>query len=168
MSAITQRRITLIRHAKALEDDGAGDHARHLSPRGLTDAAALAQWLSTNALRPQTIFCSTATRTRETLAALALGNIPTVLSDRIYLATPGELLALLQDADDAVTDLALIGHNPGMHALLALLVGSYADEADADRMILKFPTSACAVMTADVAHWRDLAPHSMRLERLRY
>jgi phosphohistidine phosphatase len=102
------------------------------------------------------------------LAALALGNVPTILSDKLYLASPGELLTILQTADDAIADLMLIGHNPGLHALLALLVGDYADDADADRLILKFPTSACAVLSTHTPHWRDLGPHSTRLEMLRY
>jgi phosphohistidine phosphatase len=168
MTTATKRRITLIRHAKAVEDDAGGDHTRPLQPRGETAAAELGGWLAAHTLHPQQVVCSTATRTRQTLAALALPNTPTILSEKLYLAAPGELLAMLQSADDAITDLMLIGHNPGLHTILALLVGDYADEADADRLILKFPTSACAVLRVDIAQWRDLAPHSATLELLRY
>lgn len=160
-------RLILIRHAKAVEEDVGGDHARGLSERGQADAAALGEWLKTHNLAPQQVLCSTAWRTRETLG-LAFARVPVVLNDKLYLATVGEMMAQIQAADDAVTDLALIGHNPGIHALLALLVGEYADENDADRMLLKFPTAACAVVSFDVPHWSALMPQRGRLELLRY
>lgn len=167
MTTTTQRRITLIRHAKAVEDDAGGDHTRTLNPRGEADAAELSIWLNKQGIFPQQVLCSTATRTRQTLAAL-YPAIPTILSDKLYLASAGELLAALQGSDDAVTDLMLIGHNPGLHVILAQLVGDYANDADADRLILKFPTAACAVLSINLDHWQNLAPQSARLELLRY
>lgn len=150
-----------------MEEDARGDHARHLSERGQRDAAALGQWLNEQGLRPDLALCSTATRTRETLAALG-ETIPTILSDKLYLASAGDMLAAIQSTDDAVTTLMLVCHNPGAHALLAQLVGEYANEADADKLLLKFPTSACGVMTLPVASWRDVLPESGRLMQLRY
>lgn len=145
----------------------AGDHARALAERGVADAAALGSWLKAEGLAPGVCLCSTAARTRQTLAQLGR-NIPTILSDKLYLASPGEMLAQVQGSDDAVETLMLIGHNPGAHALLALLVGRYTNDADADKVLLKFPTSACAVLTFDVAHWKDVAPQSGSLTHLRY
>jgi phosphohistidine phosphatase len=163
----TQRRLILTRHAKAVEEDVGGDHARPLSERGLADAAALAVWLTTHGLTPDAALCSTATRTRQTLAALT-HNVPTILSDKLYLATTSEMLAQVQATDDAVRTLLLVCHNPGCHALLAWLVEDFANSQDADRMLLKFPTSACAVMDFDAASWRDVLPETGRLEKLRY
>lgn len=163
----TQRRLILIRHAKAVEDDVGDDHARGLSQRGLADAAALGAWLAEHHLTPDLALCSTASRTRQTLAGLGR-NIPTILSDKIYLATTGELLTQVQTRDDAMQTLMLVCHNPGAHGLLGLLAGSCANEVDADRMLLKFPTSACAVLDFDAAGWRDIAPNSARLTILRY
>ena len=167
MEKQVQRRILLVRHAKAVEDDAAGDHARSLSARGKADAAALGAWLEENALWPQLAVCSTATRTRETLAGLGK-TIPTQLSDKMYLASVGELLSQIHQCDDAVACVMLIAHNPGLHGLLAMLVGDYADEADADKVMLKFPTAACAVLDVEAAHWRDIAPQTARLALLRH
>lgn len=163
----TQRRLILVRHAKAMEEAAGGDHARILSERGRADAAALGTWLEEHALKPDLVLCSTAARTRETLALL-VRTTPTILSDKLYLATAGEMLAQLQAVDDTVATVMMVGHNPGAHALLALLVDDYANEADADRMMLKFPTSACAVVSFEGAHWKDIAPETARLELLRY
>ncbi|MES2984442.1 MAG: histidine phosphatase family protein [Pseudomonadota bacterium] len=165
--SVTQRRVILIRHAKAVEEDAGGDHTRPLSTRGITDAGALAQWLAMQHIAAQQVLCSTATRTRQTLDAVGK-NVPTILSDKLYLATTGEMLAQIQATDDAVTQLMVIGHNPGIHALLALLVRDYADEDDADRMIMKFPTAACAVLRFDASRWQDVAAAGALLERLRY
>lgn len=167
MTNTTQRRLILTRHAKAVEEDTGGDHTRPLSSRGQADAAALGVWLREENALPDQVFCSTATRTRQTLAAIG-GNLPTILRDKMYLASAGELLAQLQNADDAVHTLMLVGHNPGMHGLLALLVGEYADEKDADRVIMKFPTAACAILRIEAASWKDVAPQSAVLEKLRW
>ncbi len=162
----TQRRLILVRHAKAVEEDVGGDHARGLSERGRADAAALGGWLAEQKIVPELVVCSSAKRTRETLAALGAA-IPTILSDKLYLATAGEMLVQVQATDDAVKTLMLVAHNPGSHALLAALVGSYANEADADKLLLKFPTAACAVMELDAARWRDVLPESATLALLR-
>ena len=139
-----------------------GDHARGLSERGLADAAALGEWLKAQGLMADVALCSTATRTRQTLAALGK-NIPTLLSDKLYLATTTDMLAQIQATDDAVETLMVVAHNPGCHALAALLVGSYANEADGDRLLLKFPTSGCAVMAFAVRRWKDVVGESGRL-----
>lgn len=167
-----------------------GDHTRPLSPRGLADAASLGAWLGAQGILPQQVFCSTATRTRETLEAIVRScvgesraaahasggmgatppsvNLPTILRDKMYLASANELLAQVQGADDGVESLMLVGHNPGMHGLLALLVNAYDDEKDADRVIMKFPTAACAILRLEANSWKDVMPQSATLEKLRW
>lgn len=167
MNAKTQRRLILVRHAKAVEDDPAGDHARALSTRGRADAEALGAWMEAQQIRPEQVWCSSAQRTRETLSHLGK-NLPTLLRDKMYLATTTELLAQLNAADDAVTSLMLVGHNPGMHGLLAQLVGAYDHATDVDRVIMKFPTAACAVLRLEAASWSEVKPQGAALETLRW
>ena len=144
-----------------------GDHARALSERGRADAAALGEWLAANKIAPELALCSTASRTRETLAALGK-NIPTILSDRLYLASTNEMLSQVQATDDMVSTLLLVAHNPGAHGLAAALVNEYAHADDADKLLMKFPTAACAVMQFDAASWKDVLPETATLETLRY
>lgn len=167
MTSTTQRRLILIRHAKASEDDAGGDHTRTLAPRGREDAAALGVWLGEQNAWPDMVMCSTATRTRETLASFNR-NLPTLLRDKLYLASANDMLAQIRNCDDAVTTLAVVGHNPGVHGLLALLVSDYAHDADAERVAMKFPTAACAILTLDLASWADLEQQTARLEQLRW
>jgi phosphohistidine phosphatase SixA len=74
--------------------------------------------------------CSPAERTRAT-ATLALAEFPGAPdvqhAEEIYDATPGELLALLDQHVDAGT-VMLVGHNPGIERLVALLVEGRSDE----------------------------------------
>lgn len=161
-----QRRLVLIRHAKAVEADTAGDMARPLSERGRGDALALGQWLVEHGIQPDLILCSAAARTRETLSGMGV-YAPTILSEKLYLAMPGEMLSQIQAVEPAVKTLMVIGHNPGIHAALGMLVGSYAHEADAERMALKFPTSACALLSVSLTSWRELTPATAKLELLK-
>lgn len=167
MTTLPQRRITLIRHAKAEDDGAAQDHLRHLAPRGVEDAKALGARLQAAGALPEVMICSTALRTRETLAQLG-ANIPTLLTERAYLASAGDLLRLIQEADDAVMHLGILAHNPGLHMLAAMLVDDYANPADEDRLLLKFPTSACVRFSLTAAKWADVQPASGLLEMLDY
>lgn len=168
MATTTQRRITLLRHAKAAaEGTVSDDHARPLAPRGRDDAMALGAWLKENHALPTLILCSSAVRTRETLAALGV-NIATLIEPKAYLASANELLALLQETDDAVPHVMLIAHNPGIHGLAALLVGDAVREADMDALASKFPTCAYVSMTVTATSWRSVAVKSATLDALRY
>ncbi|MFI9049999.1 SixA phosphatase family protein [Streptomyces sp. NPDC053427] len=149
MSVDTPRRIVLLRHAKA---DWAqeSDHERPLADRGRRDAPVAGRRLAGAGIVPDLTLCSTAARTRETWK-LAVHELPqrpkTVYEERLYEASLGELIALLNETSDDVGDLLLVGHNPGMHALADALSG----EADGDllpRMNRSgFPTAAMAVIT---------------------
>lgn len=150
-----------------MEEDVGGDHARPLSERGVADATKLVTWFHEQGLAPDAALCSTATRTRQTLGIIA-PNVPTVLSDRLYLASVGEMLTQVQATDDAIHHLLMVCHNPGAHGLLAYLVGEYANEADADKLLLKFPTCACAVIDFTATSWKDVTAHTGRLDSLRY
>lgn len=163
----TQRRISLLRHAKALPEDGGGDHARRLAPRGQDDAAALGAWLAKYHAAPELVLCSTAARTRETLAGLNM-QVATMLSEKIYLASAGELLSLLQETDPAVEHVLLIGHNPAMHGIAALLAKDYVNDADADRLLTGMPTCGFVSMTVPLADWAQLQPQSATVDALRF
>lgn len=149
------KRLVLIRHAKAVEEDVGGDHARGLGARGKEEAAGLASWLTAQGITPDLVLCSTAARTRETLAALG-SQLPTVLSDKLYLASPAELLGQIRQVDDQVNTLMVIAHNPGLQALAIQLVTEDTGTHGAGMLLLKFPTSGCVVMNLLAPRWDTL------------
>jgi phosphohistidine phosphatase len=159
--------LLLLRHAKSAWDDrGLDDHKRPLSKRGERSAKAMAGHIARKAPRPDLILCSTATRTRQTLAPLIkrLGapSPPISLENGLYLATEEVLLAHLRAVTGHVSTVLLIGHNDGIGQLAADLAGSGPAEA-LDQLRAKFPTGALAVFRLPDRPWSDLAPGSAKL-----
>lgn len=123
--------LILLRHAEALPaSSGDEDLHRSLSPRGEQEALAAGRWLAAHGVRPDRLLCSPAQRARRTaeLAAKAVAPDGAIgLAQDIYDATPGELLALLDQHADARCVL-LVGHNPGIERLVALMVDGRSDD----------------------------------------
>lgn len=153
-----------MRHAKAEDDSNVRtDAERHLTQRGAEDAARLGAHLAAHGLLPDLVLCSSAARTRETLQHLG-ATLPTILSEKLYLASAGDMLAQLQQTEDAAQHVMIIGHNPGMHELVVRLMADARSEDDIKRLTLKFPTCACARLTVDASSWAELSLGTATLE----
>ncbi|MER5967554.1 histidine phosphatase family protein [Streptomyces sp. NPDC002057] len=165
MSVETPRRIVLLRHAKA-DWNQESDHERPLAERGRADAPVAGRRLAETGIAFDLALCSTATRTRETwkLAVQELPQRPkTVYEDRLYEASLGELIALLNETSEDVSDILVIGHNPGMHALTDALAGKAEGDHLARVNRSGFPTSAFAVLTF-TGSWKSLEHGVARLD----
>ncbi|MGW7052095.1 SixA phosphatase family protein [Streptomyces sp. NPDC054887] len=148
MSVDTPRRIVLLRHAKA-DWPQVSDHDRPLADRGRMDAPVAGHRLADTGITFDLALCSTAARTRETwkLAVQELPRRPkTVYEERLYEATLGDIIALLNETPDEVNDLLVIGHNPSMHAAADALAGSGEGDAMARMAKSGFPTASFAVI----------------------
>ncbi|MFB8774167.1 SixA phosphatase family protein [Streptomyces broussonetiae] len=164
MSVAEPRKIVLFRHAKA-DWPQVDDHDRPLAERGRMDAAVAGRKLADSGTTFDLALVSTAARTRETwkLAVHELAHRPkTLYEERIYEASPGELIAVLNETPDDVQNAVLVGHNPGVHGLADILAG--AAEGDArDRMRRRgFPAAAFAVLTF-TGSWKTLEPGTATL-----
>jgi len=136
----TQRHLVLLRHAKSAWPDAVPDRSRPLTDRGRRDASAAGRWLREHLGKLDAVVCSPAERARQTWALVAaeLDAPPDVHEDdRIYGAAPAVLLEVVRDLPDAVTTALLVGHNPGMEDLVALL-------SDEER---EMKTASLAVLT---------------------
>jgi phosphohistidine phosphatase len=117
------RELILLRHAHAEPaSPGQADLDRPLSPEGLAEAEAAGRWLAEHKLVPDCVLCSPARRTRETMEAVlaAVGYVDQRLDERIYEGTAGTL-AELADEHRQTDRLLMIGHNPGLEHLAALM-----------------------------------------------
>jgi phosphohistidine phosphatase len=153
--------ILLLRHAKsAWGAVGLPDHDRPLSQRGKRAAEAMADHLLAKAPVPDLILCSTATRTRQTLAPLIERlpppASPIALENGLYLASEDTLLNRLQDLPESVSTVLMIGHNDGMWHLAEMLAGHGKGTLLA-ALREKFPTGALATLEVDLESWADLA-----------
>ena len=141
------RELILLRHAHAESAAvGQDDKSRGLSATGRAEAQAAGDWLREHGLQPDRVLCSDATRTRETLAALGdIGAGEVYEEGSIYDASPGTLAALA-DANRDAECLLLVGHNPGLEQLLALLhsgqSGDYRGMPPAAVAVLSLPKEA--------------------------
>ncbi len=142
------RELILLRHAHAEPAaNGQADIDRPLSPHGLAEAEAAGRWLQEHKLVPDRVLCSPARRTRETLEAVLglTGYVEQRLDERVYDATPGTLAALVDEQRD-VERLLLVGHNPGLEQLVALMhsgqSGDYRGMPPAAVAVLSLPKEA--------------------------
>ena len=162
------RRLILMRHAKTdLAAPGERDADRALTERGRGAAPEIGCYIAEHGLAPDQVRVSTARRARETwdFASPAIGGKPAmVLDKRLYEASPQQILAVLQETDDAAHTLMLVAHNPGLQRLAVLLVGS-GDAAARQDIQEKFPTAALAVIDFALDRWSDIKPSAGRLDR---
>ncbi|AWH47789.1 SixA phosphatase family protein [Isoptericola jiangsuensis] len=142
------RELILLRHAHAEPaTPGQADLDRPLSPVGLAEAEAAGKWMKENNLLPDCVLCSPSRRTRETLEAVlaAIGYVEKRLEDRIYEATPGTLAALVDERRD-LDRVLIVGHNPGLERLVALMTegtsSDYRGMPPAAVAVLGFPREA--------------------------
>ena len=124
------RELILLRHAHAEPPDAGQAFGRQRPVEvGLAEAEAAGRWLAEQGLVPDCVLCSPARRTRETLEAVLgiVGYVEQRLEDSVYEATSGTLAALA-DAHRDADRLLVVGHNPGLEQLVALMHSGQSGE----------------------------------------
>ncbi len=125
--------IWLIRHAHASwKHPELHDFARTLNARGRSEALQLANWLLQNKLKPARILVSPSVRTLQTFH-LAFPNqhiqqTEVMVLPQLYLGGTYELLTALESNWHVQGPCILIGHNPGISELGALLKPGFSEE----------------------------------------
>jgi phosphohistidine phosphatase len=171
---MTERRVVLLRHAKAERPASIADVDRPLTARGYADAGAAGGWLAQGGHLPSTVICSPAKRTRQTWHAVALGMAeapagrtraePLADSGPVVNYEPGaydgdaiDLLALIRAADPVAAVILLIGHNSGISGLSYLLD---PERADPDGL----RTSGIALHRLATPNWAEISAGGAPLE----
>jgi phosphohistidine phosphatase len=151
------RTLVLLRHAKSAYPTGVPDHERPLAERGIREAALAGDWLRANLPPIDAVLCSTATRTRETLARTGI-DAPVRYVQRLYGATPGAVIEEINKVSDDVATLLVVGHEPTTSEVALILAGADGtDTAALERISMKYPTSSIAVLRI-VGGWADVEP----------
>lgn len=144
--------LILTRHAKSDWDDTTlDDHDRALNERGRKSADAMGLWLAGNGLVPETILCSTATRTRETCARISASLMPkprAVFLPGLYLSGAQNMLYLLNKHGHGQT-VMMIAHNPGTAIMAGMLAEGPVSHPDFGR----YPTCFTSVFRFDANAW---------------
>jgi phosphohistidine phosphatase len=152
--------LTLLRHAKSTwHDPVARDFDRPLNKRGHKAARTIGREMRARGLRFDRVIASPAVRVTETLDGLAEGYgspLDPEYDQRVYLASPATLLDVIHEVPDRAEALLIVGHNPGLEALVLQLTVDDGDTLRAE-VAVKYPTGAMAEISLPVKHWRDVA-----------
>lgn len=151
-----ERALVLLRHAKSDWSGDQPDIDRPLAKRGRRQAPAAGQWLAHGVDRIDLAVVSPAKRARSTwkLVAAELADAPPVrVDERVYAASATELLDVMRELPEQLDRVVLVGHNPGLEDLAALLTGTE----------LRMTTSALAVLAVP-GPWSALGETTTELQ----
>lgn len=144
--------LMLIRHAKSSwGEPGLKDHDRPLTKKGKKAARRVGAALADRGIEVDRMLTSTAVRALNTAELIGEGmGFPQdeiIRDENLYQSAAGELLDIIQDQEDDLEGLTLIGHNPGMTDLVNRL-----SELDLDNM----PTSGVVILQYDRERWSEI------------
>jgi phosphohistidine phosphatase len=146
--------LLVLRHAKSSWDDPRlADFDRPLNKRGKRDAPRMGELIRAEGLVPDLIISSSAKRALATakLAAEASGyegDIQT--ARRLYHAWPEEAVEVLNEVDDEITCVMIVGHNPGLEDFVDELTGE----------AVRLPTAALVQIELAIERWSQLSLES--------
>ena len=152
---MSERTLILLRHAKSDWSGDEPDIARPLANRGRRQAPDAGRWLAASMERIDLAVVSPAVRARSTwdLVSAELDVAPPMrIDDRVYGASDRELLTVIRELADDVHAVVVVGHNPGIEDLGALLTGE----------MVPMPTSALGVIRVS-GSWSTTHPGSATL-----
>lgn len=158
-----------MRHAKAEPAGSAADEIRPLALKGRRQATAAAGMLNELEIVPDTIWCSTALRTKQTLE-LVNGKLdnpaPVEFRSELYIARVRDLLTMIQELD-GVSTLLIVGHEPVMSATAAYLASEQSDQGAYYQARIGVPTASFMVLESQLpwAQWDGKAVDLQMLAR---
>jgi phosphohistidine phosphatase len=155
------RQLTIVRHAHAqAHDPEIEDFERKLDKRGRREVQEIAERARRLKLRPDHLVASPADRALETARELAKAlDFPLHRirhDDRVYLAEPPQLVAILRSAPPGSEHVLIVGHNPGLSRLAAWVTD--------DESFGELPTAGLVSARGELDRWQDLYGGS--LERI--
>jgi phosphohistidine phosphatase len=98
---------------------------------------------------PDFIICSSAERAKQTAVIFSKASSfegKLEYNDKLYMAEVPDLISTLKDAPKKTKSVMIIGHNPGLEALLQTLTGK----------VETLPTSSIAYISLPIEKWSEL------------
>jgi len=162
------KKLYILRHAKAGNKGTKkilDDHERPLSKKGLDSCKLIAKHLKKHKEKPALAISSTAKRTRKTFENVFKDYPPppeVEFTPRLYLAGADDIISVINEVEDSIKSLMVIGHNPGLHELCLELAGG-GDKALIRAVQEYFPPGSLAVYEIDEESWEDVGSKSGKL-----
>lgn len=144
--------VYLIRHAKSdWGNPGLNDFNRPLNKRGVHDAPFMGQQLKSMQALPDLFISSPAKRAKQTVLSIARElNYPEnniVFDETIYHASTRQLYSMLNNLDDQIESIALVGHNPGLTYFSNYLTDDYIDN---------IVTCGIVIIELEIDRWNEI------------
>ena len=140
------KHLILLRHGEAGFSDGV-DFQRQLTPKGKENLNRLGQTFLAEQMKVDFLYCSSATRTRET-AEIIKKYIPVseeVYAKDIYDGNLESLLNLLENTPQEAESCMIIGHNPTISVLASHLTHSN---------YIGLQPGAMAILDLEIIDWK--------------
>jgi phosphohistidine phosphatase len=161
-----ERRLVMLRHAKAEPSGDRSDTLRALAVAGRYQCSDVGARLVAAGLVPELVLVSSAVRARQTweLVLAGFGDVPQPevrVSDDLYGAGPRDVLALLQGIDEGVSSVLVVGHEPTMSVTASMLADPASPAGDLSALRSGLPVAGFAVL--GVGRWADVDRSALRL-----
>ena len=142
--------LLLLRHAKSSwKDKDLKDFDRPLKKKGEGTAKLIGKILAHGDYLPDLVLSSPAKRAKETTEIVnkysgLKGS--TQFVDAFYMGEPSDYIQAMRELPEKVNSVMVVGHNPGLEALLQILEGK----------VSALSTGALVVLELELTHWSDL------------
>lgn len=149
--------LFLLRHAEAPSAMNVKDVERPLSEQGYAAAVHLGAYLKSQNIAPDVVLCSDAVRTQQTLEGLqkSIAVKKVDITHEIYRGSIPEYMTLIQEVDSDAQSVLLIGHNPIIHSLAAMLAQDDGGPLY-QRLTLHYKPATLSHISCKVDSWQDL------------
>ena len=152
--------LFVLRHAKSSwKFPELTDFERPLNKRGRRTAPFMGELMKSKDLVPDLIVSSPAERAQQTASLVkeaAQFEAEIKFDRRIYEAGTQSLLYVVGEIENNVSNVMIVGHNPGFESLVRVLSG------EGGRM----PTATLAVIDLDIENWNEISSNCGKLREL--
>ena len=153
--------LYLMRHGAVSLDSDVSDFRMSLSQKGIRDVLLQRErFKKADGIRPDCIFCSTATRARETVDLLddLFVGAPVFFRDTLYLAPAFRMMDLLRQTDAIFRRILMIAHTPGLEQLTSVL--------SSEDVRLHFHPADCVVLRIHENNWDKINTGCAEIEKV--
>lgn len=144
------KQVILIRHAKSSwKDISLEDLQRPIKKSAVTKAQSIAKDLAKHKFTIDLMVTSPAKRTIETAHLFAkelkYTTASLVINEKLYESSKEDIIKVIADLDNALTTVALVGHDPSLCDFFNYFTG---------KTLEKIPTSGCTVLKFQSTNWK--------------
>jgi phosphohistidine phosphatase len=152
--------LYIARHAKSdWGQAGYSDFDRPLNDKGMGDAKAMAQYLSSVDIKVDSIITSSAMRALTTANFYAdeiLMSGSPIKVDEIYEAEEQTMLKVIKNISNNMNAVMLVGHNPTFSLLVSMLTNKYVDMS----------AGSVAELKIDLDSWNEVKTNTAQLVQI--